>query len=179
VAVTMEQVKELRDRTGAAILDCKKVLEQTNGDMQQALQLMRNRGLEIAAKKQHRETSEGRVEVYVHHSSKIAAIVELNCETDFVARNDEFIQLARDIAIHIAGANPRFLRKEVTDEAVQAALRESEVESADEFVKQYVLLEQPFVRQPNVTIGQRVQETIAKTGENINVRRFARWEVGA
>jgi elongation factor Ts len=176
MAITMEQVKELRERTGAAILDCKKVLEQSGGDVEQALRLLRERGLEVAAKKQHREVREGRIETYVHPGNRVVAVVELNCETDFVGRNEEFIQLARDIAMQVAAMNPRFLRKEdVTEQDLQGA----EVTSADKFYEENVLIEQPFVRQPNTTIGQKIQDTIAKTGENIVVRRIARWEVGA
>lgn len=176
MAVTMEQVKELRDRTGAGILDCKKVLEQTDGDVNQALGLLRERGLQVAAKKATREAKEGRVEIYVHPGNKVVAMVELNCETDFVGRNDEFVQLARDIALHVAAMNPQYLRKEdVTEEALQGP----EVTSPEKFYEENVLIEQPFVRQPNVTIGQKIQDTIAKTGENIVVRRFTRYEVGA
>ncbi len=176
MAVSMEQVKELRARTGAAIIDCKKVLEQADGNVDQALRLLRERGLQVAAKKQTREAREGRVETYVHPGNKVVAIVELNCETDFVGRNEEFVQLARDIALQVAAMSPGFLRKEdVPEEALQGA----EVTSPEKFYEENVLIEQPFVKQPNVTIGQKIQDTIAKTGENIVVRRIARWEVGA
>lgn len=176
MAISMEQVKELRDRTGAGILECKKVLEQTNGDINQALGLLRERGLQVAAKKAEREAKEGRIEVYIHPGNKVVGLVELNCETDFVARNEEFIQLAKDIALQVVGANPRYLRREdVPAEALQAP----EVDSPEAFYTEHVLLEQPFVRQPNVTIGQKINETIAKIRENIVVRRFQRFEVGA
>jgi elongation factor Ts len=176
VAISMEQVKELRERTGAAVLDCKKVLEQTGGDVDAALKLLRERGLEIAAKKTSREAREGRIETYVHPGNRVVAVVELNCETDFVGRNDEFVQLARDIAMQVAAMNPQYLRKEdVPADALQGA----EVTSPEKYFEEVVLLEQPFVKQPNITIGQKIQDTIAKTGENIVVRRYARWEVGA
>ncbi len=176
MAISMEQVKELRERTGAAVLDCKKVLEQTGGDINAALKLLRERGLEIAAKKTSREAREGRIETYVHPGNRVVAVVELNCETDFVGRNDEFVQLARDIAMQVAAMNPQYLRKEdVPAEALQGA----EVTSPEKYFEEVVLLEQPFVKQPNVTIVQKIQDTIAKTGENIVVRRYARWEVGA
>jgi elongation factor Ts len=176
VAISMEQVKELRERTGAAVLDCKKVLEQTGGDVDAALKLLRARGLEIAAKKTSREAREGRIETYVHPGNRVVAVVELNCETDFVGRNDEFVQLARDIAMQVAAMNPQYLRKEdVPADALQGA----EVTSPEKYFEEVVLLEQPFVKQPNITIGQKIQDTIAKTGENIVVRRYARWEVGA
>ncbi len=175
MAISMEQVKELRERTGAAVLDCKKVLEQTGGDINAALKLLRERGLEIAAKKTSREAREGRIETYVHPGNRVVAVVELNCETDFVGRNDEFVQLARDIAMQVAAMNPQYLRKEdVPAEALQGA----EVTSPEKYFEEVVLLEQPFVKQPNVTIVQKIQDTIAKTGENIVVRRYARWEVG-
>ncbi len=176
MAISMEQVKELRERTGAAVLDCKKVLEQTGGDVDAALKLLRERGLEIAAKKTSREAREGRIETYVHPGNRVVAVVELNCETDFVGRNDEFVQLARDIAMQVAAMNPQYLRKEdVPAEALQGA----EVTSPEKYFEEVVLLEQPFVKQPSITIGQKIQDTIAKTGENIVVRRYARWEVGA
>jgi elongation factor Ts len=176
MAITMEQVKELRERTGAGILECKKVLEQAGGDVNTALKLLRDRGLEVAAKKASRATGEGRIETYVHPGNRVVALVELNCETDFVGRNDEFVALARDIAMQVAALNPQYLRKEdVPEEALQGA----EVTTPEKYYEEVVLLEQPFVKQPNVTIGQKIQDTIAKTGENIVVRRFARWEVGA
>jgi len=176
MAVSMEQVKELRERTGAGILECKKVLEQADGNVNRALELLREKGLEVAKKKATREAREGRIDVYVHHDSKKAGIVELNCETDFVARNEEFIQLARDIALQVAAMNPQFLRRE---DVPETALEAPEVTSPESFYAENVLLDQPFVRQPNVTIGQKIQDTIAKTGENIVVRRFVRYEVGA
>jgi elongation factor Ts len=176
MAITMEQVKELRERTGAGVLECKKVLEQAGGDVDAALKLLRARGLEIAGKKSHREAREGRVETYVHPGNRVVAIVELNCETDFVGRNDEFVQLAKDIAMQVAALNPQYLRREdVPAEALQGA----EVTTPEKYYEEVVLLDQPFVKQPNVTIAQKIQDTIAKTGENIVVKRFARWEVGA
>jgi elongation factor Ts len=175
MAITMEQVKELRERTGAGILECKKVLEQAGGDVNTALKLLRDRGLAVAAKKASRATGEGRIETYVHPGNRVVALVELNCETDFVGRNDEFVQLARDIAMQVAALNPQYLR---TEDVPAEALQGAEVTSPEKYYEEVVLLEQPFVKQPNVTIGQKIQDTIAKTGENIVVRRFARWEVG-
>jgi elongation factor Ts len=175
MAISMDQVKELRERTGAGILDCKKVLEQTNGDINQALSLLRERGLQVAAKKASREAKEGRIEIYAHPGNRVVAMVELNCETDFVARNEEFIQLAKEIALQVVGLNPQYLRREdVPEEALQGP----EVTSPEKFYEENVLLEQPFVREPSTTISQRIQNTIAKTGENIVVRRFTRYEVG-
>ncbi len=175
MAVSMEQVKELRERTGAAILDCKKVLEQTGGDINQALRLLRERGLEIAKKKESREAKDGRIEVYTHPGNRVVAMVELNCETDFVARNEAFVQLAKDIALHIAAVNPTYLRRE---DVPPQALEAPDVDSPEKFYEENVLIEQPFVRDPSQTITQKMQETTAKTGENIVVRRFVRYEVG-
>lgn len=176
MAVTMEQVKELRERTNAGILDCKKVLEQAGGDMKKAVELLRERGLEVANKKAGREAKEGRIETYVHPGNRLAVIVELNCETDFVGRNEHFMQLAKDIAMQIAATNPKYLRKEdVTEEAI----KESEAASPEKFYEEFVLLEQPFVRDPAHTIGEKLQDTIAKTGENIIIRRFERYELSA
>ncbi len=176
MAVSMEQIKELRERTGAGILEAKKVLESTNGDMKQALELMRERGLQVAAKKATREVREGRVDVYLHHGNKLGALVEINCETDFVARNDAFIQLTKDIALQIASSPET---KYITKDEVPAGEAEAYEEGADEFYKQAVLVEQAFVRNASETIAQMIQNTIAKTGENIVVRRFARFGIGA
>ena len=176
MAVSMDQVKELRERSGAGPLECKKVLEQTGGDMNRALEMLREKGLAIAAKKATREAREGRIESYVHPGNRIAVLVELNCETDFVARNDAFIQLSRDIAMQVAAMNPQFARRE---DVPEAALQSPEVTSPEKFYEEQVLADQPFVRQPSTTIGQMIQETIAKTGENIVVGRFVRYEIGA
>jgi len=176
MAVSMEQIKELRERTGAGILEAKKVLESTNGDMKQALELMRERGLQVAAKKATREVREGRVDVYIHHGNKLGAMVEINCETDFVARNDAFVQLTKDIALQIASSPET---KYITKDEVPAGEAEAYEEGTDEFYKQTVLVEQAFVRNASETIGQMIQNTIAKTGENIVVRRFSRFGIGA
>jgi elongation factor Ts len=177
MAVSMEQVKELRDRTGAGILECKKVLQEANGDMQKALATLRERGLQVAAKKAHREAREGRIDTYIHFGNRLGAMVEVNCETDFVARNDEFVQLTKDIALHIA-SNPD--TKYVTREEMPEGEVQSDPDlSPDEYYAKVVLMEQPFVRNPSQTIRDMIQNTIAKTGENIVVRRFVRYEIGA
>ena len=176
MAVSIDQVKELRERTGAAISLCKATLEQTGGDMNRALELLKERGLEIAGKKKDREARQGRIEVYVHPGNQVVSIVELNCETDFVAKNEEFVKLARDIALHVTAMNPQYVRKE---DVPEGATQGPEFDSPEDFYAANVLLEMPFVRDPSVTIGQKVTETIAKTGENVVVRRFTRYEVGA
>lgn len=175
MAVSIELVKELRERTGAGIKECKDILEQTGGNINQAIEILREKGIEAAAKKSSREAKEGLVGVYVHYGSRIAGLVELNCETDFVARTEEFVALANGIAQHIVALNPRYINEsEVTDEVVAESgqLREK-------FVEENVLLAQPFVKEPSRTIEEKLKEAIAKLGENIVVRRFVRYEVGA
>lgn len=177
MSVSMDQVRELRERTGAGILEAKKVLEEVGGDMKKAIEIMRERGLKIADKKAGRETREGRIDVYVHANNRLAAMVEVNCETDFVARNDEFIKLVKDIALHIA-SNPDV--KYVRREDVPAGEAEAyDAGTPEEYYQKTVLLEQPFVRDPSQTIAELVRTAIARTGENIVVRRFVRYELGA
>jgi elongation factor Ts len=196
MAISMEQVKELRERTGAGVLDSKKALEETGGDVDRAIELLRERGMVKAAKKASREAKEGVVEPYIHLGGKIGVLVELNCETDFVARNDEFKTLAHDIALHVAASAPRYVtREEVAQDELEkerqiyvaAAIEEGKPENIaqriaegrlNKFYEETVLLEQPFVKEPSKTIEQLIKEHIAKLGENIVVRRFARFVVG-
>lgn len=174
MAVTTQMVKELRERTGAGIKECKDVLMQTDGNIDQAIEILRAKGIEDAGKKQSREAKEGRIAIYEHPGSKLVAIVELNCETDFVARTDAFIGLSRELALHIAATNPRYLTvEEVSPEEIAASGL-----PADKFYEEYVLLTQPFVKDATVTIQEKLKEGIAKLGENIVVRRFVRYEVG-
>ncbi|MFP4436683.1 MAG: translation elongation factor Ts [Chloroflexaceae bacterium] len=175
MAVTTEMVKELRERTGAGIKECKDTLTQTDGNMDQAIAILREKGLARADKKQSRVANEGRVAIYEHPGSKLVAIVEVNCETDFVARTEDFISLSRELALHVAATNPRYL----TVEEVPAAEIEESGTSAEKFYEEHVLLAQPFVKNPSVTIQEKIKEGIAKLGENIVVRRFARFEVGS
>lgn len=174
MAVTTAMVKELRERTGAGIKECKDVLTQTDGNIQQAIEILRERGIEAAVKKQSREAREGRIEVYVHSGARLAAMVEINCETDFVARTYDFIALAHDLAMHIAATNPRYIS---VDEVPAQEIEESGL-SAEDFYKDYVLLAQIFVKDSSLTIEEKIKQGIAKIGENIVVRRFARYEVG-
>ncbi len=196
MAVTMEQVKELRERTGAGVLDVKKTLEETGGNVDRAIELLRERGLAKAAKKASREATEGLVEPYIHLGGKIGVLVEVNCETDFVARTDDFKTLAHDIALHIAAAAPQYVRREEVSEAdlererqiyVAAAKEEGKPENIaariaegrlNKFYEENVLLEQPYVRDPSKTIQNLVNEHISKLGENIIVRRFSRFVIG-
>jgi elongation factor Ts len=165
VTISAETVRELRERTGAGILDCKKVLEEAGGDLDKAAELLRKRGFEVAAKKAGRETGQGLIEAYVH-GGRIGVLVELNCETDFVARTEDFRNLARELVLQIASMNPVWVSAEDAPEGAVTDAREQ------------VLLEQPWIRDPSRKIDDLVRDTIAKTGENVRVRRFARFEMG-
>ncbi len=173
--VTAQMVKELRERTGAGIKECKDVLTQTGGDMDKAIALLREKGLKVSEKVAGREAREGRVEVYVHAGNRMAAMVELNCETDFVGRNEEFIQLAKDIALQIAAMNPRY----ISVDEVPAAEIEASGLAPEKYYEEVVLLKQPFVRDNAQTIEEKIQAAVAKLRENVVVRRFVRYELGA
>lgn len=161
-----EDVKKLRDLTGAGMLDCKKALDEANGDLEKAKELLRKKGFEAAARRAERTTAEGVIQSYIHHNNRIGVLVELNCESDFVARTEDFRRLAQQIALQVAGANPLYVSPdEMTD-------------GAEGEPKDVVLLLQPFVQDESRTIQDLVNETISKTGENIRVRRFARFELG-
>ncbi|MGB9903592.1 MAG: translation elongation factor Ts [Desulfotomaculales bacterium] len=195
-AVTAAMVKELRERTGAGMMDCKKALAETGGDMQKAIDYLREKGLAAAAKKAGRVAAEGVVDAYVHPGGKVGVLLEVNCETDFVARTDDFRALVHDLALQVAAAKPGYVRREDVPEEVLA--REKEILAAqaagegkpekvigkivegrlEKFFKEACLLEQPFIKNPDITVGQLVNEHIARLGENIIVRRFVRFELG-
>ncbi|MER3553325.1 MAG: translation elongation factor Ts [Meiothermus sp.] len=193
----LDQIKKLREQTGAGMSDVKKALEDGGWDMEKATTLLRERGALKAAKKSDREAREGIIGSYVHHNGRVGVMLELNSETDFVARNEEFQRLAKDIAMHIAMANPRYVSvEEVPSEDldkerqiyVQQLLNEGKprniAEKAAEgrlkkFYEETVLLEQPFVKDDKMKVGDLIKAAVAKIGENIQVRRFARFEVGA
>ena len=160
-------VKELRDASGSGVMDAKRALEEADGDMTQAAAILRERGLAAAAKRAERETGQGVVDTYIHAGGRIGALVEVNCETDFVANTDEFRALVHEIAMQVAAMNPA---------VVSADDREPELEGADEEV---ALLSQPWVKDASKTVSDLVQDSMAKTGENIRVRRFARFELGS
>jgi elongation factor Ts len=162
----MEKIKQLRERTSAGVMDCKRALEQSGGDMEKAEKLLAEWGMASASKKAHRVTAQGLVESYIHAGGRIGVIVEVNCETDFVARTDEFRKLAHDIAMQIAAQNPIVVHEEDLPEGFEGLPTEA------------VLMLQPFIRDPSRTIRDLVNEAIGKTGENIQVRRFARFEIG-
>ena len=190
MAVTTELVKELRTRTGAGIMDCRKALAEAGGDLERAAELLRVKGLAAAAKRAGREASEGLVEAYVHAGSRLGALVEVNCETDFVARTEEFKRLAKELAMQVAATSPRFLSKDdVSAEAVaeQRAVIAREADGASEaeidrrlqqWVQEVVLLDQPYIRDAARRVGDLVTEASARTGENVRIRRFARFKLG-
>jgi elongation factor Ts len=197
VKIDAKQVKELREKSGAPMGDCLKALQEANGEMEAAFVVLRKRGMASAAKKASRTTNEGAVGTYIHAGGKIGVLVELNCESDFVARTDDFQELLRDIAMHIAATDPRFVSRE--DVTAAALEREKEIYRAQaaatgkpaniiekmlegklgKFYEEFCLLDQPFIKDQSQTIAQIVATKVAKLGENITVRRFARFKVGA
>jgi elongation factor Ts len=194
--ISAAMVKELREKTGAPMMDCKQALTQSNGDLEAAIVWLRKRGVSVAAKKATRVTSEGSVAHYIHAGGKIGVLVEVNCESDFVARTEDFKELVHDIAMHIAASDPKFVRKEdVTPEAYErekdiyraqaiasgkpANIAEKMVEGKmAKYYEEVCLLEQPFIKDQTINISQLIAAKIAKLGENISVRRFARFKVG-
>lgn len=171
--ISLQSIKELREMTSASIIECKKALQEVNGDIQKALKLLRKRGLEIATGKQSRHTKEGRIESYVHHDNKIGVLLEVDCETDFVARNSNFCQFTKDIAMQIAACNPKYLKREDVPKGVIKSEKDKEL-----FFKDNCLLEQVFIKDPNLTIKDYLASLIAKIGENILIRRFVRYKIG-
>ena len=171
--VSLASIKELRERTCASVVNCKEALQDAKGDIQKAVELLRKRGLEIAAKKQGRRTQEGRIEAYVHHGNKIGVLLEVNCETDFVARNSDFCQFTKDIAMQIAACSPTYIKKE--DVPGQMIKKEKDKEH---FYRDNCLLEQVFIKDPALTIKDYLGNLIAKIGENIVILRFVRYKVG-
>ena len=171
--ISVDLIKELREITSSSVAHCKKALEDTKGDIKKAAVLLRKQGLEIAAKKQSRAAKEGRIEAYVHHGNKIGVLLEVNCESDFVARNNDFTQFTKDVAMQIAAVSPLYLKKEdVPREALESG------KSEEDFYKNHCLLEQPFVKDPTITINDYLGSIVAKVGENIVIRRFMRYKVG-
>jgi len=196
LATSSEQIKQLRETTGAGVLDCKRALDETSGNFDKAVEVLRNKGLAAAAKKADRETSEGLIGSYIHMGSKVAALVEVNCESDFVARTEQFQTLIRDLAMQVVATKPLYVRRnevpEAEQEAQRNAFREEQADSGkpadivdkivegklDKYFKEVCLLEQPFIKDGGTTVNDVVTATIAMLGENIVVRRFARLEVG-
>ena len=197
VKIDAKQVKELREKSGAPMGDCLKALQEAAGDMENAFVVLRKRGMASAAKKASRTTNEGAVGTYIHAGGKVGVLLELNCESDFVARTEDFQELLRDIAMHIAATDPRFVsRNEVTEADLErekdvyrsqaaatgkpAPVIEKIVEGKlSKFYEEFCLLDQPFIKEQSQTIQQIIATKVAKLGENISVRRFARFKVGA
>jgi elongation factor Ts len=195
-AITASAVQDLRNKTGAGMMDCKKALAETKGDVEKAIEYLRKKGVSAAEKKAGRETKQGSIMSYIHGGGRIGVLVEINCETDFVARNENFQNFARDIAMHVAATNPRFLNREsvpanildAEKEIHRAQLRDQKKPEAmmdkiiegklNRFYEENCLLEQAFVKNPDVTISDYLKETIAKIGENIVVTRYVRFELG-
>jgi elongation factor Ts len=196
VNITSQMVKELRDKTNAGMMDCKKALSETNGDMEKAVDLLRQKGLAIAQKRADRATSQGVVESYIHSGSKLGVLVEVGCETDFVAKTDAFVAFARDIAMHIAASNPVAVTRD--DVPAELVAREREIYKAqalesgkpenivdkiitgkiDKFLADVCLMEQKFVKNPELSVQDLLNELIGKMGENISIKRFARFQIG-
>jgi len=196
MTITTKMVKDLRDKTQAGMMDCKKALENTNGDMEKAIDLLRQKGLAVAAKRANRATSEGVVATYIHAGGKLGVMVELGCETDFVAKNEDFREFAKDIAMHIAAANPISISRDEVPAAVierekdifiQQALESTKSDAVKEkmitgkiekFLAEVALLEQKFVKNDKLSIQDLLNELIGKMGENISIKRFSRFQVG-
>jgi elongation factor Ts len=194
--ITAAMVKELRDKTGAGMMECKAALNEANGNMEEAITILRKRGLAQAAKRAGRTTGQGLIGSYIHMGGKIGVLVEVNCETDFVARTEDFQNLVKEVAMHIAAADPKWPRREdVPAEAIEKekGIYRAQMENTGKpanvldkivegklgsFYSQFVLLDQPSIRDNSVTIGQLITQFTAKTGENVQIRRFARFAVG-
>ena len=196
MAITASDVNALRQRTGVGMMDCKKALTEANGDMEKAVEILREKGMATAAKKAGRIAAEGVVDSYIHMGGKVGVLVEVNCETDFVARGDQFKALVHDVALQIAASKPLYVTKEEVPQDVLdkekeilkiQAMNEGKPEAIAEkmvqgrikkYYEDFCLLEQPFVKDPSKTVGQLITETIASIGEKITVRRFTRYEMG-
>jgi elongation factor Ts len=196
MAIPAERVKELREKTGAGMMDCKKALSEVGGDIERAIDYLRQKGLSDAAKRTGRTASEGVIASYIHPGGKIGVLVEVNCESDFVARTEEFQTLVKDLGMHVAASNPLYLRREDVPEdvitrekniyeaqAMEGGKPEKIVErivqgKLEKFFQEICLLEQPFVKDPDLSVQQLVSSVVAKLGENIVVRRFQRYQLG-
>ncbi len=193
--ITASQVNDLRSQTGAGLMDCKRALVETNGNVEEAVTILRKKGAASAAKRADREAKEGLIDTYIHVGGKVGVLIEVNCETDFVARNDDFKALVRNLGMHIAAANPLYVTRDQVPEADLNAEREIAAAQVagkppaavqkivegkiEKFFAGIVLLDQPYVKEPEKSIKEVLTEAIAKTGENIQVRRFVRYQLGS
>lgn len=173
MGVSVDKIKELRELTSCGVIECKKALEEAKGNFDKAKEILKQRGVELAAKKGSRTAKEGRVEAYIHHGSRIGVLLEVNCETDFVAKNMDFCQFTKDVAMHIAALSPQYLKKE--DVPAEVLKKEA---NQDMFLKERCLMEQAFVKDQTMTIRDYLNSLISKTGENIIIGRFIRYKVG-
>jgi elongation factor Ts len=194
--ISAARVKELRDKSGAGMMDCKSALVEAEGDVEKASEILRKKGIAKATKKADRAANEGRIEAYIHPGAKLGVLLEVNCETDFVANTDDYAQFCRDVAMQVAASSPKFVRREEVDQETVDHEMEIYKEQAknqgkpdkilekiatgklEKFYSEIVLLEQPFVKDPDKTIQALLTETIAKLGENISIRRFSRFKIG-
>ncbi len=194
--ITAAMVKELRDKSGAGMMDCKKALREANGELEKAIEYLRKKGIAAAEKRADRVANEGRIEAYIHPGSKLGVLVEINCETDFVAKTDDYQTFCHDIAMHIAASAPRFVRREEVDQKTidremeiykeqakdqgkpEAIIEKIASGKLEKFYSEICLMEQPFVKDPNKTIKDLLTEIIAKLGENMTIRRFSRFKNG-
>lgn len=194
--ITAAMVKELRDKSGAGMMDCKKALQETDGNLEKSVELLRKKGIVAAEKRADRAANEGRIESYIHPGSKLGVIVEINCETDFVAKTDDFKNFAHDIAMHVAASSPKFINRENVDQESidkemeiykdqaksqgkpEAIIEKIAAGKLDKFYSEVCLMEQPFVKDPNISIKDLLTETISKLGENITINRFSRLKIG-
>ncbi|MCI5227050.1 MAG: translation elongation factor Ts [Candidatus Electrothrix sp. AX2] len=194
--ITSQMVKELRDKTNAGMMDCKRALEKTEGDLEKAVDLLRQKGLAVAAKRAERATSEGTIECYVHAGGKLAVMVEVGCETDFVAKTDDFLAFAKDVAMHIAAVAPLAITREeipqdlvdrerdiYVNQAKESGKPENIIEKIvtgkiDKYIAENCLMEQKFIKNPDLTVQDLLNELMAKMGENISVKRFTRYQLG-
>lgn len=194
-AITATQVNDLRSQTGAGLMDCKRALVETKGNVEEAITILRKKGAASAAKRADREAKEGLIESYIHVGGKVGVLIEVNCETDFVARNDDFKALVRNLGMHIAAANPVCVSRDQVSEADVAAERDIAAAQVagkppaavqkivegklEKYFATVALLDQPFVKTPEKSVKEIITEAIAKTGENIQVRRFVRYQLGS
>jgi len=194
--ITAAMAKELREKSGAGMMDCKKALQETDGVLEKSVALLRKKGIAAAEKRADRAANEGRIEAYIHPGSKLGVIVEVNCETDFVAKTDDFQIFSRDIAMHVAASAPRFIKREDVDQESidkemeiykdqaksqgkpDAIIEKIAAGKLDKFYSEVCLMEQPFVKDPNLTVKDLFTDTIAKLGENITINRFSRFKIG-
>jgi elongation factor Ts len=171
--MSMDAIKKLRDMTSLGIGDCKNALAEAKGDFDKALEVLKKRGIEMTTKRKDRKISQGLVEAYIHHGGNLGVLVEVNCETDFVARTENFKKFVKDIAMHIAAVSPVYVKRE---DIPQSEI--SKLGNIDEYAKQYCLLEQVYVKDNKMTVGDYLKAIISQTGENIGIRRFARFGLG-